>query len=260
MSAPDDPQGLRGKNFGGLDFLKIWYASQVQAQEQVVSVGLVRFDLSPIKDRDIRSAHLQMFATRADLLQPARLVDVSLAEGAWTRTESNFSNLPQVSTPPLASAAVYGAIWYSWDVTSAVVRKVRDGTVTYAVGLRTLEPKGEEQVIFAAKEAGRNAPRLVVAMAPATPAVPLVAFPIAIGLVAVLAFGAGILFARRRRAARSVSSPRPPSKQPVSTAAVVDEHEEIIQCPSCSRQIPASAEVCPRCGARVPRRPARSRS
>ena len=31
ISAPDDPQGLRAKNFGGLDFLKIWYASQVQA-------------------------------------------------------------------------------------------------------------------------------------------------------------------------------------------------------------------------------------
>src|SRR6266487_2430056 len=74
VAAPDDPQGLRDKNFGGLDFLKIWYASQVQAQEQIVSVGLVKFDLTALKDREVRSAHLQLFATRADLLQPVRMV------------------------------------------------------------------------------------------------------------------------------------------------------------------------------------------
>src|SRR5216684_6934443 len=90
VSAPDDPQGLRAKNFGGLDFLKIWYASQVQAQEQIVSVGLVKFDLSALKDREVRSAHLQLFATRADLLQPVRLVDVSLAEGPWTEADASF--------------------------------------------------------------------------------------------------------------------------------------------------------------------------
>src|SRR6267378_2990362 len=86
INAPDDPQGLRNKNFGGLEFLKIWYASQVQAQEQIVSVGLVRFDLSALKDREVRSAHLQLFATRADLLQPVRMVDVSLADGPWTQS------------------------------------------------------------------------------------------------------------------------------------------------------------------------------
>jgi hypothetical protein len=250
ISAPDDPQGLRDKNFGGLDFLKIWYVSQVQATEQIVSIGLVRFDLSSIKDRDVRSAHLQLFATRADLLQPARLVDVSLAEGAWTEMDANFKNLPQVSTPPLASAAVYGAnVWYSWDVTPAAIRKLRDGTVTFAIGLRTLESRGEEQVIFASREAGRNAPRLVVTAAPATPAIPLIAWPIGIVVAAVLAFGAGILVARRRRAPRATVV-RAAVPTPVSPPA--EELDDIIECPSCRRQIPASAETCPRCGARIP--------
>ena len=48
ISAADDPQGLRAKNFGGLDFLKVWYASQVQAQEQIVSVGLVMAPPPPL--------------------------------------------------------------------------------------------------------------------------------------------------------------------------------------------------------------------
>src|SRR5712692_351542 len=109
LSAPDDPQGLRDKNFGGLDFLKIWYAAQVQAQEQIVSVGLLKFDLTSLKDREVRSAHLQLFAMRADLLQPVRLVDVSLAEGPWTEADATFGTLPQITNPSLATAAVYAA-------------------------------------------------------------------------------------------------------------------------------------------------------
>ena len=53
------------------------------------------------------------------------MVDVSLADGPWTQSDVTFNTLPQISNPPLASAAVYGAnVWYSWDVTAAVVRKV----------------------------------------------------------------------------------------------------------------------------------------
>jgi hypothetical protein len=247
VTAPDDPQGLRDKNFGSLDFLKIWYAAQVQAQEQIVSVGLVKFDLAPLKDRDIRSAHLQLFALRADLLQPARLVDVSLAEGPWTEGDASFKSLPQLSTPALASAAVYGAnVWYSWDVTSAVVRKQRDGSVAYAIGLRSLEARGEEQVVFAAREAGRNSPRLVVTLAPAGSPIPVYVLPLGVGVAALAAFAGGMLMGRRRQAARAE---RAAAGAPVATVA--EDFETVYQCPRCHREIPSVAEVCPRCGARL---------
>src|SRR5438270_8753926 len=258
VSAPDDPQGLRDKNFGGLDFLKVWYANQVQAQEQIVSVGLVKFDLAALKDREVRSAHLQLFAQRADLLQPVRLVDVSLADGPWNRSDVTFNTLPQISNPALASAAVYAAnVWYSWDVTPAVVRKARDGSVAYAVGLRTLETKGEEQVVFASSAAGRNAPRLLLTMAPAASSIPLYALPVGIAAAALLAFAGGLLLGRRRRAQRApaavaVTRAQAAQARPVSHVAEDDEDEAFIDCPSCRRQIPAAADVCPRCGARVP--------
>jgi zinc ribbon protein len=250
VSAPDDPQGLRDKNFGGLDFLKIWYANQVQANEQVVSVGLVKFDLTQLSDRDIRSAHLQLFAQRADLLQPVRLVDVSLAEGAWNQGDVTFKTLPQITQPPLASAAVYAAnVWYSWDVTPAVVRKTKEGSVAYAVGLRTLETKGEEQVVFASSEAGRNAPRLMVTMAPAAAAIPPYLIAAGVVLAAVLAFGGGLFFGRRRRAmARATSAQAIPLTR---TAGAETDEDALIECPTCHRQIPAVAQTCPRCGARV---------
>src|SRR6266849_5955791 len=256
ISAPDDPQGLRAKNFGGLDFLKIWYASQVQAQEQIVSVGLVKFDLTSLKDREVRSAHLQLFATRADLLQPVRMVDVSLADGSWTQSDVTFNTLPQISNPPLASAAVYGAnVWYSWDVTPAVVRKVRDGNVGYAIGLRTLEQKGEEQVVFASSAAGRNAPRLLMTLTPVPTSIPLYALPIGIVAAALLAFGGGLLLGRRRRAQRAPAVTKVQA-MPVGRSPEVDEDEAFIDCPACRRQIPAIADICPRCGARVPVGPA----
>jgi hypothetical protein len=263
VAAPDDPQGLRDRNFGGLDFLKIWYAAQVQAQEQIVSIGLVKFDLSPYADREIRSAHLQMFATRADLMQPVRLVDVSLAEGAWTESDANFKALPQLGSPPLASAAVYGGnVWYSWDVTPAVVRKARDGNVTMAVGLRSLETKGEEQVVFASHEAGRNAPRLVLTLAPAAAPFPQVLSLVLLVLVAAgaAAFAGGIVLGRRRRASRS-AAPRHAQATANGTAqhtgwapvaGKYDDLDGVIQCPTCRRDIPEVAEVCPRCGAAVP--------
>jgi hypothetical protein len=203
-----DTQGLKDKNFGNLDFVKVWYAFQVQAQEQMLSVGLFKFDLTGVADKDLRSAHLQLFGVRADLSEAARLVDVSLAEGTWAQDSVTFSTLPQVITPPLSTAAVYGAnVWYSWDVTSAVVRKARDGSVTLAVGLRALENKKEEQVVFASSRAGRNAPRLVISYPITSPSVPLYALPVGVGAAALLAFAIGLVLGLRRRRAAALRVP-----------------------------------------------------
>jgi len=252
VSTSDDPQGLRDKNFGGLDFLKIWYANQVQSTEQVVSVGLVKFDISSLANREVRSASLQLFAQRADLLQPVRLVDVSVADGPWTQSDVTFNKLPQITAPPLASTAVYGAnVWYTWDVTPAVLRTNTVGTVSYAIGLRTLEQKGEEQVVFASTSAGRNAPRMLVTMAPVAPSVPplyLAIGAVILILLAVAAFAGGMLMGRRRRARRAVAAGV--GAVPLAGTAA-SEDDSVIECPTCHRQIPAAAEVCPRCGSRV---------
>ena len=252
VSSSDDPQGLRDKNFGGLDFLKIWYANQVQSTEQIVSVGLVKFDLSSLSNREIRSASLQLFAQRADLLQPVRLVDVSVADGPWTEGDVTFNKLPQITNPPLASAAVYGAnVWYSWDVTPAALRKSSDGTVSYAVGLRTLETKGEEQVVFASSSAGRNAPRLLVTMAPAAAGIPPYVVAAAVVVAALLAFGGGLLLGRTRRARRAPTAVGAAPMAVKATSQPVEDADAVIECPTCRRQIPAVAEICPRCGSRI---------
>lgn len=208
VSTTDDPLGLRERNFGSPEFVKIWYAFQVQDEQQLVSLGLFKFDLTPLADKDIRSASLQLFALRTDLAQPARLVDVTLAEGDWSEQQVAFNRLPAVNPSALATAAVYGTnLWYSWDVTSGVVRQARGGTTTFLVGLRALENKKEEQVVFASREAGRNAPRLVVTYAAPAPVVPLHLLAGGGMGAGLLAFGLGLLIGTRARMQRAVKHP-----------------------------------------------------
>lgn len=162
---PEDTQGLRSRNFGALDFIRTWYVWKVVGEEQIVSLGLYRFDLTPLKGKEIRSAHLQLFSIGATLAQPARLVDVhAVTEGEWSEGEVNFTNRPSWTQNPVATTAVYGpGVWYSWDVSGNVIRQAaRANTIGFVTGLRAIEDKKEELVLFASREVGRNAPRLVV--------------------------------------------------------------------------------------------------
>lgn len=207
-AATEDPQGLRDQNFGSLDFVRTWYASKVRQEEQIVAVSLVKFDLTPIKDREVQSATLQLFALRADLAQPARLVDVHLVDGEWTEQEVTFNKRPSWAANPIATGAIYGGgVWYSWDVSGSVDRKRKEGAVSYALGLRALEEKKEENVAFATREAGRNAPRLIVTYTESPSTVPWYIWVAVIAAVAVaaavVAFVVGWRFSRRRRRAAS---------------------------------------------------------
>jgi hypothetical protein len=266
-ASAEDPQGLRERNFGELDFVKVWYA--FSGAEQVVSLGLFKFDLSALAEKEVRSAHLQLFALRADLNQPVRLVDVSAAEGPWVEQEVGFKSLPPVSVPPLASAAVYGSnVWYSWDVTPSVVRKARDGELTLAVGLRTLEPEREEQVVFASREAGRSAPRLVVTYTPLPAASPQAVLaanptPVAATVAALAAFLIGLvvgtlLLGRRLRRPQPAPSPLAPASEslpPEPPATASESRPAAERCPSCRGRVPSAAPKCPRCGHVLARQP-----
>ncbi len=167
VSTTDDPQGLRDQNFGSLDFVRLWYKNKVTAEEQIVSIGLVKFDLAPLKGLQVESANLEMFALRADLTEPARLVEVTLVNPVpWAETDVTFNKRPPWGSTAASIVAVFGnGRWYSWDV-SGTVASAKEPTVSYVLGLRTIDEKKEEQVVFVSREAaGRLGPRLVVTYA-----------------------------------------------------------------------------------------------
>lgn len=215
-SSTSDPQGLRDRNFGELDFIAVSYANKVQREEQLVVVGLTQFDLAPIKDLPVQSAILQMYALRADLAQPARLVDVSAVDGDWNETEITFNNKPNWSGNPIATTALYGGgVWYSWDVTPTLNNRGENNSVSYVLGLRTVEEKKGEQVLFASHNAGnRVAPRLVVTYAVPQTVVPIANIPVAVAIALVVAVAGAFGIPRLLRRRRAVPAPARRSEEP----------------------------------------------
>ena len=202
-STQDDPQGLRDKNYSTQDFLKIWYAWDVQSTEKVISVGLTKFDLASLKGKDIKSATLQMYATRTDLAKAVRLVDVSLvdASSAWDAATVTYNTRPTWSASSVATAAVYGAgVWYSWDVTPSIIQSAKTGTASFVAGLNAMDDKTEEQALFSSAQAANGtAPRILVTYNSANASTfPWWIWVIAIVVVAIIAFFVGWLLMRAR--------------------------------------------------------------
>ena len=196
-SATGDPRGLRDSNYGVQDSVRVGYQWKVQGDEQVVAVGLVRFELARLKDMNVNSAQLQLFSTATDLSQP-RLVDADVAEGAWSEKTVTFTKKPSWGSNAVATAVVYGpGVWTAWDVTPSVQQKAQSGTVSYALGMRTLAEKQAEQVLFGSKEAGQNGPRLIVTYTSGPLIIPWYIWAGGTVVAAVAAFIAGLSVARR---------------------------------------------------------------
>jgi hypothetical protein len=163
LASEEDPQEFRKQNYGSLEFLKTWYAWGVLGDERLLSIDLVKFDLTKLKDLDIESVSLQLFARQTDLTQPARLVDVHVINGKWAEKEVTYETRPQWDNTPVATSAIYGAGgWYSWNVTGVAASAVGRGELSFAVALRSATQQNEEQVLFVAKEALDKAPRMLV--------------------------------------------------------------------------------------------------
>jgi hypothetical protein len=197
-SSGGDSGALEGKNFSDQDFINVWYQWDVQASEKDISVGLVQFDISSLKNKDIKSAMLQMYVTSDTLSEPARLVDISLVTDKWDAKTVTFNNKPNWSATGIASSVVYGAgVWSSWDVSASVISAAKSGTVSYAAGLDTMVDKSQEQVMYASNNVAASAPRLQVTYASTNSGFPIWFWIVVIVVIAIIAFLAGWMITRR---------------------------------------------------------------
>jgi hypothetical protein len=204
-----DPQKLQTTNFSTQDFINVWYQWDVQATEKDISVGLTQFDIKSLKGKDIKSATLQMYVTSDSLTQAARLVDVSLVTGTWDASKVTFKTKPTWGTNSIASAVIYGAgTWTSWDDTGSVASGVKNGTVSYAAGLDTMDDKAQEQVLFASDNVAAAAPRLLVTYtSSANSVLPWWVWVAGIVVIAIIAFLAGWMITRRGSKKKALVEP-----------------------------------------------------
>jgi hypothetical protein len=157
-----DPQGLRNQNYSSQNSITIKYQWDITGTEQIVSVGLVQFDLSSLNGKDIKSATLQMYVTSANLSQATRLVDISQITSVWNEQTVTYNNKPTWNSSS-ASCAISGAgVWSSWDVTSSVQQATGTGVVSYAAGLDTMVDKSQEQILYSSRQVSAQAPRLII--------------------------------------------------------------------------------------------------
>ena len=199
----EDTQGFRDQNYGSLEFLKTWYAWGVVGDERLISIDLIKFDLSELKDRDIESVSLQLFARTANLAESARLVDIHRVRDPWSQSDVTFNTRPAWDPAPVATAAIYGAGgWYSWNVTGTTIAGIRNGEVSFAVALRTIAEETEEQVVFVSTEGVARAPRLLVTYEAPGTAVPWWWWAIGAAVVVVVGGGAFVIGRRRQPAPR----------------------------------------------------------
>ena len=167
LADAEDISGIRGQNFGALEFLKTWYAFGVLEDERLLSIDLIKFDLGALKGLEIESAFVQFFARQVNLTELARLVDVHLVRDPWSEADVTYDTRPAWDPVPIATSAIYGAGgWYSWNVTGSVISAVRTGEISFAAALRTAVEEAEEQVVFVSKDALDKAPRLMVTYEP----------------------------------------------------------------------------------------------
>lgn len=199
-STTEDPEGLREQNNGSQEFIKNWYIWKVLKDEKVVSVGLYKFDLTELEGKQIKSASLQLMCSGATLVQPARLVDVSLVEGDWSESTVTFTNRPTWGNNVLATTVIYGpGVWYNWDVSGAVAAKAQDGSVSFVTGMRAMDEGKQEQVLFVSHEVTGLGPRLIVTYVEPPFALPIWVWIAAIVVVALIAVIIALAVSKRRK-------------------------------------------------------------
>ena len=163
---PLDEQGLKDLHSGDLEFIKLWYAYNVtKNQEEIFTMGYLKFDLSNVDSLQVSSAKLQMKPYIIDQIGPVIAVNTYLAENRdWNELDLHFKNRPLWYEDIFTSVDISeSGEWYAWDITDMIKQKGRK-TLTLATVIDLVHYNNEEQVVFYSKDTKNieNAPFLEI--------------------------------------------------------------------------------------------------
>lgn len=254
FSDPADKSGVSKLNTGNYEFIKVWYSLGTipQANEKVVSIGYIKFDLSDLKGKDILKANLKMQPYLVTLTESVRAVDIfPVSTNEWKESKITYSTAPSFGPDTIASTDISAANkWYGWDLTE-FVKKNTGSAISFAVAFKTLYDKNQENVVFYSKDTyeGVNAPYLEIELVDTTD----YTLQAIMGGVAAVA-GAGIIGAIIKKKRKPLS--KPPStvtvkKEGTDSQQMISNVSEEISCKLCGKQLSKDFKVCPYCGYRV---------
>ena len=126
-------------------------ASNLRVDSSPVTNSYLRFTVSGVNGATVQSAVLRIYANSAN---PSGFAVKSVADNSWSESAITYSNAPAAGSTINSSAAVTAGTWVSVDVTSYIKA---DGT--YSLQLSTANTTNTS---LGAREAGANAPQLVV--------------------------------------------------------------------------------------------------
>jgi hypothetical protein len=129
-------------------------STQLRVDGSPLVTSYLRFTVQGLSGT-VRRATLRVFAnSRANSGCVANMV----SNNTWTETGINYNNAPPLSGT-LGSSGSFGAgVWITMDVTAYITG---DGTYTIAV-----TTPGSTAVSLASREAGANAPQLIIETGP----------------------------------------------------------------------------------------------
>lgn len=242
INDPVDKAGLRSLNTGDLEIMKIWYAWNVTStgNEQIISMGYMKFNLKDINAEYVESAKLQLYAYVVTLTGASRAIDVHLVEnGTWDERTLVYDNATVFNANASATTSISKAeTFYTWDITELV--KERAGSeLSLVILFKTLYHNNEEQVVFHSKDVqdASKVPKLLIDYTGSLPSDVIDNNMIMYGSIAAAAAagGVGFLFYNRHRSSTFTSN--------VNT-------KEKLFCFDCGKEISEEYNVCPYCGTR----------
>jgi hypothetical protein len=125
----------------------------LRVDDSPIRNGYLRFTVQGLGGKGIRQARLLLYATNAN----SQAVEAhAVADDTWNEMSVTYAHAPTIGNMVASVPTVANGTWSTWDVTSYIT-----GEGTYSFGLIT---PSSASVSFDSREAGANAPQLIITL------------------------------------------------------------------------------------------------
>ena len=163
LNDPQDLHHLRSFNTGNLEFLKVWYALDVtENHDQIISPAVLKFNLSPLDEYDVKSAVLRLYVE--DLVLPSGSNNISVystQNTQWQEDKITYDTSPLFQNV-ISRANIDSVGWYEWNIPTNLFESP-ENNISFTLAFENMTRNTEEIVTFSSKEGlEENIPKLLV--------------------------------------------------------------------------------------------------